>query len=318
MDSILVFLQKDGNSVMNISLQVLNAAKILSLKSNCLVNAVMIGTLDRNKISKLGLSKLYHYQEDIGYSTNAFASIIEEAIRLDSPKIVLIGGTYEGRAVAPIVATYFNTGITADCTKLDINENGFLSQVRPAFSGNLMAEILTENSVPQIATVKENSYSAIELFEKCAMEVVPLKINLQGYNLMLPPKVYRSNVSQLENADIVMAVGRGVKNQEQIERISRFACKVGGVLGSSRALVEKGLMPTERQIGLSGKSIAPKLLITFGISGSTQFLAGVQNAKKIIAINNDENAPICSYAHYVINEDLCDVLEIIENEGETK
>jgi electron transfer flavoprotein alpha subunit len=220
------------------------------------------------------------------------------------PEILLLGATPEGRSLAPLAAVSLETGITADCTALALNAGGLLVQTRPAFGGGLMAEILTPQARPQMATLRYGIFPHRAAGEGGSTRLVPADPG------PLPPAKTQAEALTApaagEEAPVVLALGGGVRAREDIEFFQNLSRVLGAELMSSRSLVERGWFPQSRQIGLSGRCVAPELLITLGIAGSVQFMAGIQGARRICALNTDPAAPILRIADIPL---ICDLYE---------
>jgi electron transfer flavoprotein alpha subunit len=256
-------------------------------------------------------SKLKDYYSDL------YVQVLTELVQDNKPEIILIGATPTGRDFAPRMAKRLNAGLTADCTGLDIDlYTRNLMQTRPTFGGNIMATIITPNSRPQIATVRPGTFNALENIKR------KIKIRKIDYDFKEKDSVNKivkviskhKEEANLEDADIIVAGGRGVGSKENFKIIEKFAEVLGAELGGSRVTVELNWLSQDRQIGQTGKTVSPKLYIACGISGAIQHLVGMQNSEIIVAINKDPNAPIFSLAHYGIVGDLHDVLPTLIKE----
>ena len=230
---------------------------------------------------------------------------MEDCIKTVKPTVVLVGATSLGRSLAPACATRFRTGLTADCTVLDMKENTDLVQIRPAFGGNIMAQIITTNTRPQFATVR---YKVMNVAEKTEPngEVVTCEVTdemLESGMEVISTEIVEK-IKGIEEEDVLVVAGRGVKKQEDLGLLQELADALGGQLATTRPLVEKGWNDVTKQIGLSGRTVKPKLIITCGVSGAVQFAAGMDGAECIVAINTDAEAPIFKIANYCITEDL--------------
>ncbi|MGI6151026.1 MAG: FAD-binding protein [Christensenellales bacterium] len=306
----LVYLQAQNGCLLPVSYEMIGAALRLrdGSANNQKVSAVLIGagvTPLAESLAGFGLDSVFVYDDPCFgfFKADAYATALADCVRLLMPAVLLIGATNEGRTVAPLVAVQFQTGLTADCTELFINEEGLLAQVRPAFGGNVMARIVTKNTRPQMVTVRSGVMPAAIRGDGPAPKVRVCKTPEAALSSRIKVVDRQESPAEqgLSEAKIILAIGNGVTKKEDLAFFQDCAKRMGAALASSRALVEKGWMPLSAQIGLSGTSVAPDLLITCGISGSVQFRAGIGNAKKIIAINSDENAPIFSAAHrYVV------------------
>ncbi len=252
---------------------------------------------------------VYDSPELAEFAVEPYADAFADFIRKVKPSSVLVGATNLGRSLAPRVAARFRTGLTADCTALEMRENTDLVQIRPAFGGNVMAQIITPNHRPQFCTVRYKIFSACECPPEPG-EIVPMA--MPGAEKPYGIKIRRVTAMPAEvdisEADVLVAVGRGVKNEEDMELAAKLAELLGGQLACSRPLVEAGIFDAKHQIGLSGRTVKPKLLITLGISGAVQFAAGIQGAECVVAVNSDPNAPIFDSAHYSVVGDLSKLL----------
>lgn len=234
---------------------------------------------------------------------------------------MLVGGTSTGRSLAPRAACRFRTGLTADCTKLDISESTDLDQIRPAYGGNIMAHINTPRHRPQFATVRYKIFSIPEKSANPAGKVhicdtASLKLDSKITITSVEPKSLEKGI---EDCEVLVVAGRGVKKAEDLDMLRELADLLGGKLASTRALVEAGWMDAKCQIGLSGRTVKPKLIITCGVSGAIQFVAGMNGSEKIIAINSDVYAPIFNVAHIGITGDLYKIIpELISRIKEGK
>jgi electron transfer flavoprotein alpha subunit len=308
---ILTVLQESRGRLHGISLEMATAARILSKKYPGGNAGLLItgGFSDESQefLKRCGLDCVYIY-ENSNYATflpEQYCHALLDCINETMPEVLLIGGTPEGRILAPTVAAYLKTGVTADCTKLDI-EGGLLIQTRPAFGGNIMARIITPETRPQIATIRYGVIKAQSTEDKTDLifrkAIIPFIPGRRAEWVSAIKSIGRCN-------DIVFAVGGGLGSQDDIERFRILAEKVKADLMCSRRIVEKGWFPQNKQIGLSGNSIAPKLLITFGISGSVQFQAGIQNVQALYSVNIDPTAPIMRIADRPFVGDLYGIAE---------
>jgi electron transfer flavoprotein alpha subunit len=222
---------------------------------------------------------------------------------------VLTGATPVGRSLAPRVAARFRTGITADCTSLGIDKDLDLVQIRPAFGGDVRAEIVTPFSRPQFATVRYKVMDKAPVVEPHG-EITCMPVNAamtqSGIEVVsVEEKPPSENISE---ADILVVGGKGLKSPADLEMVKALADKLGGQYAVTRPLVEAGWAPQNRQIGLSGRTVKPKLLLTFGVSGAVQFTAAMRNSECIFAVNSDREAPIMNVAHYGVVGDLYEIL----------
>ncbi len=295
-------------------------AKTLSVE----LCAVVIGDKVENLCQEsfaYGATKVYlidapvfHY-----YRTEPYYKAICYLVEKYKPEIVLVGATGLGRDLAAAVATKLNTGLTADCTGLAIDDKGFLLQTRPAFGGNIMATILTERTRPQMATVRPHVMPLPEKDTSRNGEIIRESIPIKEEDIATKVLQVIEDVRQgaecidLAAAEVIVSGGRGMQAQENFNMLQQLADELGGVVGCSRAAVEAGWMPVERQVGQTGKTVRPKIYIACGISGAIQHLVGMQGSDIIIAINQDKQAPIFEVATYGIVGDVFQVVPAIIN-----
>lgn len=287
--------------------ELLSKAKVLSQKLGGVdINAavfVRAGLVDsyRESFQNMGVDKVYYFEDDTlkDYSTEYYSKLLVDLVGVVKPEILLVGATNQGRDLAPRVASALGTGLTADCIELDINDDGKLAATRPTFGGQLMATILCRN-YPQMATVRPNVFK-VELkpvsknteFISCPVNISYLKNHVQIVEFK---KTVETIINDLDSAEIIVAGGKGLKNAKGFELLKQFADSIGGTVAASRGAVEMGLAPSSIQVGQTGKTVHPKVYIACGISGSIQHTVGMTGAEHIIAINNDEDAPIFEIA----------------------
>lgn len=271
-----------------------------------------------------GIDKIYALENErfAEYYTEFFSKAAVDAIREIQPEIFLIGATNQGRDLAPRISTALHTGLTADCTGLDINEKGQLAATRPTFGGQLMATILCKN-LPQMATIRPKVFKpASENIVKKA-KIITMPVNLDGLEKKVEILAFKKAIAQglndLDSAEIIVAGGRGMKNAQGFELLKKFADELGGTVGATRLAVEMGLATHDMQVGQTGKTVSPKLYIACGISGAVQHTIGMSASEKIVAINSDKNAPIFEIADYGYVGDVFEVVpqlvELLRSEG---
>ncbi|KYH42241.1 MAG: hypothetical protein AYL31_002730 [Candidatus Bathyarchaeota archaeon B26-1] len=231
-------------------------------------------------------------------------------LREVKPSVFLVGATRIGRSLAPRVAAALRTGLTADCTDLDVDEEGNLIQVRPAFSGNIMAVIRTRTR-PQIATVRYKVMKPPEPDPKRRGEIIRRDVKVVEDSGLRILKKERVRGVDLTEAEVIVSCGRGVKRREDLVIFKELAAVLGGVFGSSRPLVDCGWVERERQVGFSGNVVKPKVYIACGISGSPQHLFGMRDSDVIIAINKDPSAPIFNVADYGFVGDMYEIVPLL-------
>jgi electron transfer flavoprotein alpha subunit len=264
-----------------------------------------------------GASKVYLVDDPVfhHYRTESYYKALVYLIEKYKPEIVLIGATGLGRDLAGAVATRLQTGLTADCTGLSIDDKGFLLQTRPAFGGNIMATILTEYTRPQMSTVRPHVMPMpprdTSRTGTIIREQVPVKEEEIAAKVLEVIADKNLDSVDVAAADIIVSGGRGMCNAENYKILQELASELGGVVACSRAAVEAGWMPLERQVGQTGKTVRPKIYFAVGISGAIQHLVGMQDSDTIIAINRDKSAPIFEVATYGIVGDLFQVIPAI-------
>ena len=262
--------------------------------------------------SYLADNPIFHY-----YRTEPYYEAICYLVRKYKPEIMLMGATGLGRDLAGAVATKIQTGLTADCTGLSVDDRGFLLQTRPAFGGNIMATILTERTRPQMATVRPHVMPMPEKDTsrqgKIIRETVPVKEADFVVKVLEVVDERKAGEVDVAAADIIVSGGRGMRAKENFYLLQELADELDGVVGSSRGAVDAGWMPAERQVGQTGKTVRPKIYIACGISGAIQHLVGMQDSDTIIAINIDKNAPIFEVATYGIVGDVLKIVPSITN-----
>jgi len=245
------------------------------------------------------------------YNTDAFATVIVGLITKYGPSIVLYPATHIGRDLAPRIAATLQVGLTADCTGMSIVD-GKLLQTRPAFGGNIMADILSANHRPQMATVRPNVMPVMDPVEGATAEVIVEDVTIDP-GLIRVKVVERTVVDihgekKIDEADIIVSGGRGAVQDGRLGLIEELAAVMGAAVGCSRAVVDMGVKPKSHQVGQSGKTVSPKLYLVSGVSGAIQHLVGVKSSDVIIAINSDPNAPIFTVAKYGVVGDLAEIL----------
>jgi electron transfer flavoprotein alpha subunit len=253
------------------------------------------------------------------YSTEAYAYAMEQLVNKYKPSTILIGATSKGRDMGPRVSCRLKTGLTADCTGLDMNaETGVVAWTRPAFGGNLMATIECPETRPQIGTVRPGVFKRGTPDAARTAEIIKedLPVPAGTVRTTLVEKIQEAaeGAVKLEEADIIVSGGRGLGKPENFAMVKALADSLGGVVGASRAAVDAGWISHAHQVGQTGKTVGPKLYVACGISGAIQHLAGMSGSDCIIAINRDPDAPIFDIADYGIVGDIKEVLPALTEE----
>jgi electron transfer flavoprotein alpha subunit len=253
------------------------------------------------------------------FSDEIFEKILTALIVEHKPEVVLAGATAIGRSFIPGVATSVDAGLTADCTRLEIGEDGNLLQTRPAFGGNIMATIVCPETRPQMATVRPKVMKALEYDQSRSGEIIEVKPTarqLSGRIQVLESVSEKQSKVNIQESDILVSGGRGLDNEKGFELIAKLAEALGGKVSASRAVVDAGWIPYPHQVGQTGKTVAPKLYIACGISGAIQHVAGMQSSETIVAINRDPDAPIFNVADYGVVGDLYEIIPKLINKIE--
>ena len=304
--------QRDGN-LQKVGIELIGEARKLADDLGQNVVAVLLGNKIKDKASELiahGADKVVVVDDEMlaEYVTEPYAKAMMEIIQSHNPEIVLYGATSIGRDLAPRVSARIHTGLTADCTKLDIDEETkLLMMTRPAFGGNIMATIVCEDFRPQMATVRPGVMKALEADESRQGEVEVVEVNFTDadMNVKIREVVKTAHKSvDITEAKILVAGGRGVGNVEGFKDLEALADTLDGEVAASRAAVDSGWISNDRQVGQTGKTVRPQIYFAIGISGAIQHVAGMEDSDLIIAINKDEDAPIFDVADYGLVGDL--------------
>ena len=315
-NGILIYAEQNAGELHPIVRELIGEAKRLAQKVAFDVYAVIVGgkgTSDNaNKLISYGVREVFAYEDDAlnGLRADVYTNVISECIASLRPSIVLIGGTEWGRSLAPRLSTRFNTGLTADCTSLDIDENTDLIQVRPAFGGNIMAQIRIGITRPQFATVRYRVMDSAKKVDNPTGKVTHQTIipSTTRSNIQVLESVILKKEKSIEEEEILVVAGRGAANEHDIALLRELADCLGGQLCFTRPMVEDGYGDVAHQIGLSGRTVKPRLIITCGVSGAIQFTSCMNGAEHIIAINKDPQAPIFQVATKCIVDDLQDII----------
>jgi len=317
-EGILVFLQQQGDGVHPVSYELTGKALELAKQRGEKVYGLFIGE-DPSRLAEAfagcGLAGIYRFSSPFyrQFRADAYGEAACQCIQTLRPSAFLLGATPEGRSMAPFVSTAFSTGLTADCTALSMTPEGGLVQVRPAFGGNVMAQIITPTARPQMATVRYRIFEAVRPDPNGPLpDVIECPLPPQRSRVEVLEECPLAQQQDITTARVLVAIGNGVQRKEDIPALEALATRLGGQLASARSLVEKGWMPPERQIGLSGKAVRPEFLLTLGISGSIQFLAGIAGAGYLCAVNSDPSAPILARADLPLAGDLYEILPQLE------
>jgi len=323
-----ILAEQTGGRIGRISYELLTRARALADKRGAELTAVLFGGgTDETELGQLverGANRVISMESPAlaHFLVEPYAACLLHLIREYRPEIIIAGATTTGRTLMPYVAVKAKAGLTADCTELDIEEStGNLLQTRPAIGGNILATIKTPEHRPQMATVRPRSTKPAPRIAGRKGEIVRLDA---------PAELLASGITRtgfvpddaeygLQDADVVVAVGRGIKRAENIHLVQSLADAMGGALGASRDVVDRGWLSYAHQVGLSGKTVSPAIYVAVGISGSIQHLAGMQTAETIIAVNSDPEAQIFRVADFGIVGDLFEIVpRLIEKFNKVK
>lgn len=317
---IAVYVEHSEGEIHPVTYELVGKARELGSRVNQEVCCVFIGSNIKAKAKELlhyGVDKVYVYDDEElkDFRIEPYTAMFENFIDEVKPTVILVGATTLGRSLAPRIAARYKTGLTADCTVLDIKENTDLIQIRPAFGGNIMAQIITPNSRPQLATVRYKVMSAPERTEEATGRVVICSVAEEDLksNIVVKSVKTKEKEKNISDSEVLVVAGRAIKTEKEMNMIKELATLLGGEVAVTRPLIESGLEDASKQIGLSGRTVRPKLIITCGVSGAVQFTAGMNNSEYIFAINKDEKAPIFKVAHYGIIGDVDEILPKLIN-----
>ena len=308
---ICVYADSTGGKIHRVTFELCGKARELAAVTGHPVYALVIGhnvAQCAETLRHYGVDKVFVYDHPafadfrIEPYTAAFCDFIEK----EKPSSILVGATNLGRQLAPRVAARCRTGLTADCTVLEMKENTDLVQIRPAFGGNIMAQIITPNTRPQFCTARYKVFSEPKPTEAPAGEIVSMAVteNMLDSAIQVFSTVEKPKDIDIAEAEVIVAIGRGASGETMRAMAKELADLLGGVVACTRPLVENNTMDAKHQIGLSGRTVKPKLIFTLGISGAVQFAAGMKSSDCIVAINADPAAPIFDIAHYCVVGDV--------------
>ena len=285
-----------------------------------LCSAVLADTIDNAELEALiahGADRVYLVQHAqlANFIAESHAKVIKHLVETYHPEVFIAAATTTGRTVMPYVAIQTHAGLTADCTELSIDpETGNLHQTRPAIGGNIMATIKTPHARPQMSTVRPKSVRPLPADETRTGEIITVEMPADAFNARMTLERFipdQCDELPIEDAEIVVSGGKGMMNKENFQLLEQLAQELGGTVGCSRAAVEQGWRPYPKQVGLSGKTIAPQLYIACGISGAVQHIVGMQTSETIIAINNDPEALIFQVADLGVVGDVVVLIPLL-------
>lgn len=313
-NGILVYAEQERGEIHPVVYELIGEARKLAAVVGYKVYAVLVGAdgtaANAEKLLPYGVDEVFVYEHKgfEGFKADCYADAVADCISDLKPSVVLVGGTSLGRSLAPRLSTRFHTGLTADCTKLEMKENTDLVQIRPAFGGNIMAQIVIDRSRPQFATVRYKIMDKAEKVENPTGKVTicPVSDRMVKSRIEVLSAEVLEHVKTIEEEDVLVVAGRGA--DKAIDQLKELADILGGQLCFTRPMVEAGYGDNTHQIGLSGRTVKPKLILTFGVSGAIQFTACMNGSECIVAVNNDPEAPIFKLATICVKDDLYEVL----------
>lgn len=316
---IYVFAEQREGKIQGIALELLGKARDLAAITGQQVVAILAGYQVTDKASELiayGADKVLVVDEIelADYLTEPYTQAIARVIQDYKPAIFLIGATTMGRDLGPRLSARVTTGLTADCTRLEIGEEGELLMTRPAFGGNLMATIVCKDHKPQMSTVRPGVMQKADrdVSRKGDVEIVKVDFDTSKFRVKLIRQVKADKgLLDIADAKILVSGGRGVNSAENFEKLKQLAHVLGAEVSASRAMVDAGVIPHERQVGQTGKTVRPDLYIACGISGAIQHLAGMEESGYIIAVNKDKYAPIFQVADLGIVGDVNKIVPLL-------
>lgn len=326
-NNLIVYLEFEDGRVADVSLELLTKGRVLASKLGVKLEAIVVGDNLANietQVFPYGVDRLYKVADKrlYPYTSNPHAAVLINLFREIKPQACLMGATCIGRDLGPRVSSCLHSGLTADCTSLEIGDHtdpktgkeykNLLLQIRPAFGGNIVATIVNPECRPQMATVREGVMKK-EIFDLAYKgEVIELDakkyVSDSDFVVEIIDRHIEKSKINIKNASIIVAGGYGVGSKENFSLLHELADTLGAEVGASRAAVDAGFTEHARQIGQTGVTVRPKLYIACGISGQIQHIAGMQDSSIIISINNDPSAPINTIADYVITGNLEDVV----------
>ena len=314
-NGICVYADASGGRIHRVTFELCGKARELAKVTGHPVYALLIGHNTEENAKTLlhyGVDKVFTYDHPaftdfrIEPYTAAFCDFIEKI----KPSSILVGATTLGRQLAPRVAARCRTGLTADCTVLEMKENTDLVQIRPAFGGNIMAQIVTPNTRPQFCTARYKVFAEPKPAAESAGQILRMDVpeEMCQSRIEILRTTEKPKDIDISEAEVIVAIGRGAATENMRAAAAELADLLGGVVACSRPLVEGNIMDAKRQIGLSGRTVKPKLIFVLGISGAVQFAAGMKSSDCIVAINSDPTAPIFDVAHYCVVGDVNDIV----------
>jgi electron transfer flavoprotein alpha subunit len=322
---VLVFIEQKEGIVQNVSLELLGKGREIADTLKEELTAVVLGhniSEIASEVGRYGADKVVavdHESLNI-YTTEPYAQALTAVINEKKPDVVLVGATSIGRDLGPRVSARVKTGLTADCTMLEVSEERQLMMTRPAFGGNIMATIVCPDHRPQMSTVRPGVMQKLERNSSatCEVELMDVKFNAEKFKVKVLEVVKETKEkANIEDANVLVSGGRGIGSPAAFDKLHELALALEGSVSASRAVIDAGWLDHDRQVGQTGKTVRPDVYFAMGISGAIQHVAGMEESEFIVAINKDPNAPIFEHADVGIIGDVHKVVPFLIDEIKT-
>lgn len=319
---ILTFIEVRDGKIQKVSLELLGVARdLVSISGGHVVAGIVGSNLSSliEELKNLDIDLIYSVDNSNlkYYLTDTCAKAFEKIVSTVNPNVILLGATSIGRDLAPRLSARLQTGLTADCTKLEIDADGSLFMTRPAFGGNLFATIICPDHRPQMSTVRPGVMARIGINKGRQVNVIHLDVVFDKPRVEVIEEVVAvKEIANIEEAKILISIGRGIGSDENLQTAQYLAGLIKGTYSCSRSLVDCGKINSDRQVGQTGKTVRPELYLALGISGAVQHLAGMEESDYIIAVNKDRTASIFSVADLGVVGDINQILPLLKEEIE--
>ncbi|MBE6577970.1 MAG: electron transfer flavoprotein subunit alpha [Ruminococcaceae bacterium] len=314
-EGICVYADCQGGNIHRVTYELCGKARELASVTAHPVYVLLIGHNIGECAEKLlhyGVDKVFVYDDEAykNFRIEPYTAAFYDFIDKVRPSSILVGATDLGRQLAPRVAARCKAGLTADCTVLEMKDNTDLVQIRPAFGGNIMAQIISPNTRPQFCTARYKVFTEPKPTDEPSGKIVNMSLSADKLTSKIEVLETREKPKDIDiaEADVIVAIGRGAQSEAMRAQAAELADLLGGVVACTRPLAEANIFDAKRQIGLSGRTVKPKFIICIGISGAVQFAAGMKSSDCIVAINTDKNAPIFDVAHYCVVGDATEIV----------
>jgi electron transfer flavoprotein alpha subunit len=314
-EGVCVYADCQGGNIHRVTYELCGKARELASVIDHPVYVLLIGHnigACAEKLLHYGVDRVFVYDNEAykDFRIEPYTAAFYDFIDRIRPSSILVGATDLGRQLAPRVAARCKAGLTADCTVLEMKENTDLVQIRPAFGGNIMAQIISPNTRPQFCTARYKVFTEPKPTEEASGEIINMQVAEDKLTSKVEVLETREKPRDIDiaEADVIVAIGRGAQSEAMRAQAAELAELLGGVVACTRPLAESNIFDAKRQIGLSGRTVKPKFIICIGISGAVQFAAGMKSSDCIVAINTDKNAPIFDVAHYCVVGDAAEIV----------